>query len=353
MFIKNNTIKHLKGVLSWALVFALASQAQAGQPPKKNTNIESKKNESTARCRFHLQGEDWVDSLRRSSHGGLCKTAMWIDGLFGNDKEFNDKNFRGKISIGFKEDEVNGFDPRLRIRLRTKLPNVSSRLNAFVGRVEEEDFVSNTEIDKDSINAVGLRSSRRDNDQWLVGLGYRDPSSSKSGFDYSVGAKLSSGINPYAKVSYHNLFPVNKASFWRAKQTFFWRRDEKFGISSKLDYTKILNEKDILQWGADLKYTQETEQIEWITSGTWHHSFTNEVGVSSRIYARGEERDDELIPEYGVTFTYVQPFLRPWFFIETGIDFRWERFPNNRTFENATRFSLQFGMLLGDYYGEK
>jgi hypothetical protein len=111
-----------------------------------------------------------------------------------------------------------------------------------------------------------------------------------------------------------------------------------------------MGDQDILQWDVSAKHTQESEQWEWITSTTWHHSFSDKMGVSTRGYVRGEEENPVSIPEFGITFTHVRPFLRPWLSVEAGIDFRWEREVPGAEYQSATRIGIQFEMLLGDYY---
>lgn len=303
-----------------------------------------------SQCSFKQQASEWIDNLRSSTHGGLCNSIRWIDGLFGNEHEFNDEDFRGKVSIGFRQDEDHGLDPRLRVKLRTKLPNVSNRFNAFVGRVEEDSFISNTEVDKNQLNTVGLRSVDDDDPEWLVGIGYRNPNKRDNGFDFSIGAKLSSGLNPYAKLAHRYVYSPDVKNFWKSTQTLFWRQDEGYGFSSNLDYIHLLNDQDILKWDIGAKYTEEKEQWEWITSGTWHHSFNDKKGFTTRSYVRGEEKSPVSIPEFGVTFSYIRPFLRPWLALETGIDFRWEKELPEDEYKSNTRIGFQFEMQLGEYY---
>jgi len=302
------------------------------------------------KCRKDREREEWVDKVRHHTHTNLCNTVSWIDGLFGDERDFDGEKFRGKVSLGFRQDEVDGFDPRIRVRIRTQLPNMSKRFNAFIGRVEEDSYISNTEVDQDRVNAVGLRSTNDEDSEWLVGLGYRNPNSEDNGLDYSVGAKLSGGFNPYARAIHRHLFKASESNYWRTTQTVFWQRDDGFGVSSSLDYTHIVGDRDIIEWDSSVKYTEE-EELEWITSGTWHHEFTPKTGISSRAYVRGESDNPVSIPEFGVTFTYIRPFLRDWLFIETGIDWRWEResiFEDE--YKSAVRVGFQFEMLLGDYY---
>lgn len=301
-------------------------------------------------CFVPAASEDFVDELRSQSHTRLCNTAGWLDGLFGDKYRFNGEDFRGKISLGFRQDEFDGFEPRLRVRIKTDLPNVSQRFSAFLGRVEEDSYISNTEVDKDRLNNVGLRSTNDDESEWLFGLGYRNPNKDSNGFDYSIGAKLSSGLSPYAKVAHRYLFKSGNKHYWRTTQTGFWRRQEGFGVSSRLDYTYILGDRDIMEWDTNVKYTREAKQWEWISSTVWHHEFTRTTGISSRMYVRGEEENPVSVPEYGITFTYVRPFLRDWMTIETGVNFRWEKEKEEDRYENAIRLGVQIEMQLGDYY---
>lgn len=293
---------------------------------------------------------EWLDRTRHSTHRRLCKTVKWFDGLFGDKYEFDDDNFRGKVILGFEHDEIEGFDPKLRIRLKTKLPNVSQRLDAFIGRVEEDDYISDSQFDQDSITNVGLRSDDDDEAEWLVGIGYRNPKKQFRGFDVSLGAKISSGLNPYAKLRHQYHFKLNEPHFLRSSQTIFWRRDKGYGASASLNYTYLLNQENILEADAGARFTEDDEQWEWVAGSTWHHSINDRQGVSSRVYVRGEEENAVSIPEYGVTFTYRQPVFRPWFFVETGVDFRMLKEFEEEDYEDSIRFGIQAEMLLGDYY---
>jgi len=103
-------------------------------------------------CLFPKKRDAWLDRIREGTHRRLCLTANWIDGRFGNSEQFDDGNFRGKVSLAVYHDSIEGLDPKLRVRIKTKLPNVSSRLSAFIGKVDEDSYVSNTEVENDSFN---------------------------------------------------------------------------------------------------------------------------------------------------------------------------------------------------------
>ncbi len=302
-------------------------------------------------CKINSSSPELVDRVRASTHTRLCNTAGWLDGLFGDREQFRGQDFRGKVAVGLKHDEIDGFDPRLRVRIKAKLPNVSKRMNAFLGRVEEDSYVSNTEVNEDRLNNVGLRSTNDEDSEWLVGLGYKAPSANSNGWDYSVGAKLSSGFRPYVKATHRYYDQISNNSYWKTNQTVFWRRGEGFGVSGNIDYTKLIGDNDIVVLHASAKYTEEKEKVEWFADTRWHHSLSKKRGISSSFYLRGEAESEVDIPEYGVTFTYIRPLLRDWLYLETGLDWRWEKQTRAQTsYKNAFTFGVQLEMLLGDYY---
>lgn len=325
-----------------------ASTTEQNLTPVDTLNAPNDNGCFTARA-----SDEWIDGLRASTHSRLCNTASWLDGLFGDEEPFPGSDFRGKFSLGFKYDEIEGVDPRLRVRIKTDLPNVSKRFNAFLGRVEEDSYIANTEIREDRLNNVGLRSTNDDESEWLIGLGYRAPSKDHNGFDISVGAKLSSGFSPYARLSHRHLFDISETTMLRATQTAFWRKQDGFGVSSNAELTKFISDVDIWVTSGSVKFTEEADQLEWFTDTTWHHTLSDKQGISSSAYIRGEQESPVSIPEYGLTFTYIRPVLRDWLFMETGVDFRWEREQPGAAYKSAVRIGLQFEMLLGDYYNRK
>ncbi len=332
----------------------LVLPSEVGEPVTKTsgTDVEQEPKQSRSyKCLVEADSDELVDRIRARTHTRLCRTAGWLDGLFGDEHQYDGEKFRGKISVGLRQDEVEGTDPRLRVRIKTKLPNMSRRFDAFLGRVEEDSYIANTEINQDRLNNVGLRSTNDEDSEWLVGLGYRQPSQDSNGWDYSVGAKISGGFKPYAKAAHNYMYAFDENRFWNTQQTVFWRKQDGFGVSTNADYTKLVSDNDIWITHASVKYTEEEKQIEWFADTRWHHSFTKKKGISSSAYVRGEAENEIAIPEFGLTFTYIQPVLRDWLYLETGLDWRWERQTRLQPeYKSNVRFGIQLEMLLGDYY---
>jgi len=336
----------------FALLMMLAMLPGLTQAADESSNTGAVQSEEDI-CVQEYASEHWLDKTQAVTFTGMCKTVRWFDRLFGKDKPFDDQRFGGKVVIGFKETERDGFDPKLRVRIKSKLPNASKRMNAFIGRVDEDEFIADSNQRPDGLANTAVRRNTVDESEWLIGLGYSDPKNIKKGFDYSIGAKISSGLNPFAKVRYRYNFKMPETHFLRATQTLFWRNDDGYGTTSNLNYSYVHSYADIFEWGISAKFTEDEDQWEWITSPSWFHRLQNGHGILARAYIRGEEENSESIPEYGVSFTYRRPFLRDWLFLEAAIQHEWIQDRANEPRDQSFGFGLQLEMEVGEYRRRK
>ena len=299
-------------------------------------------------CVQEFASEHWVDETQAYAFTGICKTVKWFDGLFGHSRRFNDDQFGGKIVIGFKQREREGFDEKVRIRIKTKLPNLSSRANAFIGRVEETDFVSDGDQNPGSLASTAIRRAGDEDPEWLVGLGYSKQRNKRRGFDFSTGAKISSGLNPFVKFRYRRHFKMPSNHLLRASQTVFWQNDDGYGTTTNLNYSYLAGLNDILEWGSSGKWTEDENQWEWVSGVNWYHRLQNDHAIVSRVYLRGQEEERDSIPEYGVNLVYRRPFLREWLFMEALAEYRWVKEEDDEVREESIGGGLSVIMEFGE-----
>ena len=128
----------------------------------------------------------------------MCLSTARFDGFFGNAR-FDDEYqaTHGSLSVGALWDERDHWDPSVRFRAHVRLPQLSERFNAFAGRVDPDEYV--TECGTISTHCPGSLPGKTD-DAVLLGLGYRQPGRRGGNFDASVGAKLDWPRSPTSKV---------------------------------------------------------------------------------------------------------------------------------------------------------
>lgn len=81
-----------------------------------------------------------LERVRRRLTVTACASSAWLDSLFGD--QFRYDQYRatyGTVSAGGLWSDYDGFDPRLRFRVRLQLPQWDDRITAFAGRVGEDD----------------------------------------------------------------------------------------------------------------------------------------------------------------------------------------------------------------------
>lgn len=326
--------KNNKNGVFWLAPLALiiASTANAGEPKQQD-------------CIQQADGE-WVDRMQANTYSGLCKTVRWIDGLFGNDQQFDAGNFRGKLVLGTIKEEGESLDPKIRVRLKADLPNLSRRFNAFIGRVEGDEYIREDVIEADSlINKDNISRDNSEDASWLIGLGYnRFPD---RGFSFSAGGKFSSGFQPYAKIKHRYLTSFESPHYLSFNQLAYIEKDDGYGFSSSFDYSYELSDHNLIRLGSGLKYTEELRQWEASTSLIWYHRLGDNRGFSIRGFGKDLEESPVSLPEYGLGITYRQPLHRDWLRLVVGLENRWVKNQPNQQRDTIAKLGVQVEMLFG------
>ena len=288
---------------------------------------------------------DGLTKFRNGTHTFFCQTVKGIDSWFGDKRQFDDSNFGGKLILGFRQDEEKGFDPKIRLRLNATLPNVSRRFNTFIGRTDNDAFIQDRKLT--GIDGINNDLSNEDV-RWLVGLGYRNPR--KTGFDTSVGASFSSGIQPFVKLRYNHFKQFNRFST-RFKQTLFWENEDGFGTTSHLTFNKPINENYLVTLDFESTILRDTEILENAASLNLFKKLSSRSGIALRTYILHESGNNSVVttPEYGVSINYRRPIMKPWLVLRTSLENRWERENNNESIQSFIKLGMQLEMTFGDF----
>ena len=302
-------------------------------PPEDECNLE--------------EAEGRVEDLREALFEMTCYSARWVDGLFGDDHDFAEREVGGRLRTGIVWNQYDGLDPKLRFSVRTAFPNLSSRLNAFVGRVDEESYIS------DSLTDGDRSFDPRENDEdaeWLLGLGYDKRKEDKQGWDYSVGIRFRFPPRPYVRARWRTQHSLGKNVDIAFRQTFFWRDGVGFGTTSRFDTSRRVGEKDVFQFEAVGTWSEDTEGVDWWAGHTWYHRLGEGRGLSLLSFARGETRRYPDLTEFGFHLIYRRPLNREWLFLNAGPTLTWPRFEPDEEREMSLGLIAQVELFFGNRY---
>jgi hypothetical protein len=291
-------------------------------------------------------GESWIDWLHTKVYTSVCGSALWFDNFFGNERiEVESDETHGRLSLHVVWSEYDDFDFRGRFRAHINLPNVDNRFHAFFGRLDKEEYLTDT---VDTIEDPYSAFRETEGNDWMVGLGY-NPLRGRSNHKLriSAGVKVSFPMDPYVKTQYrfHHLFGDNRLV--RFRQTLFWRNEERLGTTTNIDLDQRINHRFLLRWANTATLTQESDGVRWWSNLALYHDLSSGRAMAYKIWWRGETEAPVTVRETGFRIIYRQQIWREWLFgdVETGVSWPQE-YPHQKreaSFCIGVGFEMKWG----------
>jgi hypothetical protein len=297
-------------------------------------------------CDWHLKGEPWQEQSQEVVRSFSCHSFRWFDGLWGDSRDFPENAVNGLVLLGTRWRQYDGFDPRFRFKVRAPLPNLDNKFDLVLGRVDEEAFISDTDTQDRMFYNPGIVTDREES--WLLGLGHRRKGK-RSGWDTSLGLRLSSGLRLYGKLQYYYNKHFTENLDLRLRQTFFWRDDDGLGSTSRGDLAWGIDLKNVVRWEALGRISQKSEGTEWRVGQTWYHLFGDRNAFSLLTYARGKTGADVPLQDAGFVFNWRRPFTRDWMYLSMGPTITWPREQADEKREVSFGFNLWLEMEFGNW----
>lgn len=292
-------------------------------------------------------GLAWIDRMQAGLYRRTCLMVAGFDGFFGNAR-FDDQYeaTHGSLAVGTLWDERDHWDPSVRFRVSVRLPQLSARANAFVGRGDPEEYV--TEL-RDDFDTLPRQFGDAEDDAVLLGLGYRQPGTAGGHFDASVGAKLDWPPAPYAKVAYFIAQPLLERNLLRFRETLFWRDEDGFGSTTRVDVERLLTEDLLVRWTGLGTYSQETEGLRWFSNLTLYQNLGDRRALAYQVGASGESENDVSLTDYGLRVIYRRSVYRDWLILELRSSVGWPQ----ETLSESREANWGAGVALEMQFGER
>jgi hypothetical protein len=284
--------------------------------------------------------EPRLDQLRREMFETVCASARWFDGFFGS-RRYDDeaRKTHGRAQVRAVWDEHDELELDGRLRARYELPNLDRRVNAFLGRDDEEELVRGVDDSFDFLPDFFRGEGR---EEWIVGLGYRPVSSDRSQTDFDVGVEVRTPLEPFVRGRYRHYWLVGDRNLLRAQESLYWTSQRGFGTTTSFEFERPIGEQALVRWGNRGTIDEESEGVEWFTGLTLYHGFGPDQAVALSIGADGETDDEVPLQEYGSRLTYRRRMLRDWFFGELIGGVSWPRDELGDRRETSWHFGFGF-----------
>jgi hypothetical protein len=281
----------------------------------------------------------FVDRAHLAVWNTVWKSAMRTDSWFGggNDAAIY-QHTSGSLAPALLWDRFDGLTPRLRFDVDVPLPHLNSKLHAFVGRVNRDEYVTER---SPASGAFAKQYGPLEEDETLFGIRYRDP---KQGghWQADAGIRFRSPLDPFLKGSYIFRRGSSEETLYSFRETAFWQNSEGFGVTSRIDIERILRGTWLLRWTGSGTISQETEGVRGYTGLNIMRGLPNRRAVAAEIFTTGEFEAPVPTENYGVKVAFRRSISRDWLVLETRISCTFPR--EKLTQERITNWGVGIGL---------
>jgi hypothetical protein len=291
-----------------------------------------------------------LDQFRHGVERSVCVTAWRFDSLFGvlpEDQIIERRATHGRLRLGLKWNERDGFKEEVALRAQVHLPIAERRMRLIFGRDTDEAFIEGGSREFD-----GVTFAEEDEDRnWLLGLGYEPIRGTRSRLSLGAGVRLRTPPDPFVQASYWYQTKVHENLLLRARQTVFWENEDGFGTTTRVSLERLLGGRRMLRWANHLRVAEGTDGMRWNTNLTIYQALAEDRAIALRGAVRGETGRDVNPIEYNLRLIHRRSFLKEWLFLELQGGGGWlrEEEDESRKFvpEAAVIFEMAFGRRPG------
>lgn len=256
----------------------------------------------------------WLDRSHEYASRSSDRLANWIDHFFGASRTDQESAY-SKLRLSFENDweEGEAGDTNVRLRGKVHLPRIDKRLSLIFSDEEAEGVRVDPAVD----SVTGKKENAK------VGLQYNVQDEERSRLDFNLGVR--SSLKAKANLRYRYEIPVGKQYLHRFTQTAFYIDGEGFGVRSRYEVDRSLDDHRLLRWANNIKFSEDTEGLEWATRLSLGDRIGEKSAVSYFVWTGGETRPHTLTTSYGLGVRYRRSFYRPWLFYELEPAYAWKR----------------------------
>jgi len=322
-------------VLLLALLLTAVARAQSEGP------VDSPSDEPLTPKRDPL-----LDRAHDRMYDAVWRSSMMVDHWFGAQypSSVYQKGVSGSIAPALLWDQFDGFQPRLRFNANFPLPQLNERFNAFIGRVDRDEFV--TERSEPS-GAFRRQFGPATNEETILGLGYSSPLKQGWRLDAGAGIQLGFPMDPYVKGSaIYQHGDVQKLLF-TFRETPFWQASEEFGTTTRVDIERMFTGPWLVRWTSSGTLSQETSGIRGYSSIMGLRGFQGRRAFAVELGFNGESNAPVPLQDYGIKFAWRQSVLRKWLIMEVRTSVDWPKDDVTQDRHSSLGVGMGFEMLFG------
>jgi hypothetical protein len=257
---------------------------------------------------------EWIDKTQARVETIVSRSAMKLDRMFGSDEDESVyKHAAGSIAPALLWDQFRGFQPKVRFHVDLPLPGLNERFNAFIGRVNRDEYISES---AQQSGAFERQYGPASDEQTLAGISYHTPPTQGSRWDAGAGIRLRFPLDPYLKGSYVYELGKTETGLLSLRQTVFWQNSQHAGFTSRADLEKVFADKWLVRWTTSGTISERSQGVFGYSAVRALRGLPNRRAIAVEIGFDGETGADVPMHEYGIKAAWRQSVMRDWLILE-------------------------------------
>lgn len=290
--------------------------------------------------------EDMLESTREILFEISCNAAFWVDYRLSGDtdpKVHRDET-QGYVELSGVYSEFEGFNHRLRAKVRVDLPNTRQRLSAFIEREDEDEAIEGR---SENFSQRSQFPSLNDNGSWLAGLGYSFPGNDRLRTGIRIGAASLSDPRLFVRAHAHYTAYSDEQNLVYLKLAPFWSTRDGWGTSGQIDLNHLIRKGLLLRQTNRGTINQRIRGFDWYSAVILYQNLPQQRGVAWQMFGRGQTDEPEPLAEYGFRAVYRYPMFDERMFGEILLGYSWPRIDPNLPREGSSAIGYGLTMPFG------
>jgi len=316
-------------------------------PPSEPQSVPTPPPTEVAGQRQRGESDDeWLDRTQDGVHEMVWRSAMRVDRWFGSREPPRAyQGASGSIAPALLWDEFDGFQPKLRFRVEVPLPQLNERFNAFIGKVDRDEYVTEG---TPSSGAFRRQYGQLGEEQTLAGIVYRTPPKQGGRFDFGAGIRVRLPADPYVKAAYVYERGSSKEGLFSLRETAFWQNSQRSGFTTRMDLERIFDDNRwLLRWTTSGSISEMSEGIYGYSAITALRSLALRRAIAFQVGFDGATDAEVPMHEFGFKTAYRQSVARDWLVMEIRSSLTWPKEEREQPRSPSWGVGVGFEMFFG------
>jgi hypothetical protein len=291
------------------------------------------------------QQASFIDRARQSMYDLLWQSAMQFDRWMGSTEDpAAYRQAFGSIAPAVLWDQHYGLTTPLRFNVYLPLPRLDDRLHVFVGRLDPNEYVTESE---EPSGTFRRQYGTVTQDQTLFGLVFQQDAHQGGHFDAGAGMRISLPLDPYVKGSYIYIRGTSEEGLVALRETVFWERMQRFGVTSRADIERIWSMHWLTHWTGSATLSQSSIGMLGWSAVDVTRGFATRRAIALELEVDGQTDAPVPLHSYGAKLAYRQSVLRKWLILEVRTSVAWPKDALRQERRLSPGVGMGFEILIG------